>query len=146
MQMRYYISMRRKYNPGLVKVVVKRSSAGLGLFAGEDIKKGTCIIEYVGRQIKGQEEYTSNSKYLFEVNARMTIDGRDRSNTARYINHSCRPNCETETYKRRVYIFAYKNIKEGEELTYDYGKEYWTEHIKPIGCRCEKCQEKKVLK
>ena len=138
--------MRRKYNPGLVKVVVKRSSAGLGLFAGEDIKKGTCIIEYIGRQIKGQEEYTSNSKYLFEVNARMTIDGRDRSNTARYINHSCRPNCETETYKRRVYIFAYKNIKAGGELTYDYGKEYWGEHIKPIGCRCVKCQEKKVLK
>lgn len=138
--------MRRKYNPGLVKVVVKRSSAGLGLFAGEDIKKGTCIIEYVGRQIKGQEEYTSTSKYLFEVNARMTIDGRDRSNTARYINHSCRPNCETETYKRRVYVFAYKNIKAGEELTYDYGKEYWTEHIKPLGCRCLKCQEKKVLK
>lgn len=135
--------MRRKYNPGLVKVVVKRSSAGLGLFAGEDIKKGTCIIEYVGRQIQGQEEYTSTSKYLFEVNARMTIDGRDRSNTARYINHSCRPNCETETYKRRVYIFAYKNIKAGEELTYDYGKEYWTEHIKPLGCRCLKCQEKK---
>ena len=135
--------MRRTYNPGLVKVVVKRSSAGLGLFAGEDIKKGTCIIEYVGRHIQGQEEYTSTSKYLFEVNARMTIDGRDRSNTARYINHSCRPNCETETYKRRVYVFAYKNIKAGEELTYDYGKEYWTEHIKPLGCRCLKCQEKK---
>lgn len=137
--------MRRKYNPGLYKVVVKRSSAGLGLFAGEDIPKGTCIIEYKGRQIKGQEEYTSTSKYLFGVNDRMTIDGRDRSNTARYINHSCRANCEPETYKRRVFIFAKRNIKTGEELTYDYGKEYWDDHIKPLGCRCEKCVEKKVL-
>ena len=136
--------MRRKYNPGLCKVVVKRSSAGLGLFAGEDIPKGACIIEYKGRQIKGQEEYTSKSKYLFGVHERMTIDGRDRSNTARYINHSCRPNCEPETYKARVYIFAKRNITAGEEFTYDYGKEYWNDHIKPLGCRCVKCGEKKV--
>ncbi len=136
--------MRRTYTPDTHKVIVKRSSAGLGLFAGEDIPKGTCIIEYKGRQIKGQEEYTSTSKYLFEVHARMTIDGRDRSNTARYINHSCSPNAEPVTYKARVYIFAIKNIKEGEEIVYDYGKEYWDDHIKPMGCRCLKCEEKKM--
>ncbi len=98
--------MRRTYTPDTHKVIVKRSSAGLGLFAGEDIPKGTCIIEYKGRQIKGQEEYTSTSKYLFEVHARMTIDGRDRSNTARYINHACKnANCEPEIKKHLLLCY-----------------------------------------
>jgi SET domain-containing protein len=130
---------KSKFEPGDYVLNVKRSSAGLGLYAGEEIKKGTCIIEYKGRVIKGEEEYTSSSKYLFEVHSRMTIDGRDRSNTARYINHSCRPNAEPETRKGRVFIMAKKNIKSGEEITYDYGKEYWDDHIKPLGCRCSKC-------
>lgn len=125
------------------KVRVGRSSAGLGLYAAEDIPKGVCFIEYVGRVIKGEEEYTSKSKYLFEVHSRKTIDGRERSNTARYINHSCRPNAEPETHKGRVFIFTKKNIKTGEEICYDYGKEYWNKHIKPLGCRCVKCTSKK---
>lgn len=125
------------------KVRVGRSSAGLGLYAAEDIPKGVCFIEYVGRVIKGEEEYTSKSKYLFEVHSRKTIDGRERSNTARYINHSCRPNAEPETHKGRVFIFTKKNINTGEEICYDYGKEYWNKHIKPLGCRCVKCTSKK---
>lgn len=125
------------------KYRVGKSSAGLGLFALEDIPKGVCLIEYVGRVIKGEEEYTSRSKYLFEVNSRKTIDGRDRSNTARYINHSCRPNAEPETHKGQVFIFTTKNIKNGEEICYNYGKEYWNRHIKPLGCRCTKCISKK---
>lgn len=130
---------KSKFEPGDFILKVKRSSAGLGLYAGQDIPKGACIIEYKGRVIKGEEEYTSTSKYLFEVHSRMTIDGRDRSNTARYINHSCKANAEPETRKGRVFIMAKRGIKTGEEITYDYGKEYWTEHIKPIGCRCVKC-------
>lgn len=133
--------MRRVYNPGNIKVKIGKSSTGLGLFAMHDIAKHACIVEYKGRQIKGEEEYTSRSKYLFEVHSRLTIDGRDRSNLARYINHSCKPNCEPVIYKNRVYIFAIKNIKNGEELVYDYGKEYWDAHIKPIGCRCPKCKK-----
>ncbi|MEN9647240.1 MAG: hypothetical protein RLY57_44 [Candidatus Parcubacteria bacterium] len=130
---------KSKFEPGDFILKVKRSSAGLGLYAGQDIPKGACIIEYKGRVIKGEEEYTSTSKYLFEVHSRMTIDGRDRSNTARYINHSCKANAEPETRKGRVFIMAKRAIKTGEEITYDYGKEYWGEHIKPIGCRCVKC-------
>lgn len=87
---------KKKFEPGDYRVLVKRSSAGLGLFAGEAIPKGVCIIEYVGRVISKEENQTSRSKYLFEINARKTIDGTARSNTARYINHSCRPNCEPE--------------------------------------------------
>lgn len=133
-------SIRKIFRPGNYSLLVKRSSAGLGLFAGQDIPKNACIIEYVGRVIKGEEEYTSRSKYLFEVHSRMTIDGRARTNTARYINHSCRPNAEPETKNRRVFIFAKRPIKNGEEIVYDYGKEYWKEHIQPHGCRCTKCK------
>jgi SET domain-containing protein len=130
---------KRVYEVGAYAPVVKRSSAGLGLFASIPIPKNACIIEYVGRTISPEEEYTSTSKYLFGIHSRRTIDGRDRSNTARYINHSCTPNCEPEIHKGRVFIFAKRNINAGEELTYNYGKEYWSHHIKPHGCRCLKC-------
>lgn len=119
-------------------VRVGRSSAGLGLFATRSFKKGERIIEYFGRTLSTSEEYTSRSKYLFEVNSRRTIDGATRENIARYINHSCRPNCEPEIERGRIFIDAIRNIKEGEELTYDYGEEYFNEHIRPYGCRCSK--------
>lgn len=118
---------------------VKRSSAGLGLFAARPIKKGERIIEYFGREISKEEEYTSKSKYLFEVNSRKTVDGTQRDNFARYINHSCKPNCEPHIVRGEIFIDALKNIKEGEELSYDYGEEYVDEHIKPYGCRCASC-------
>lgn len=122
-------------------VVVKKSSAGLGLFATRPFKKGERVIEYFGRTIAPAEEYTSRSKYLFQINSRKTIDGTTRANTARYINHSCRPNCESEINRGHVYINAIRNIKIGEEFAYDYGKEYTDEHIKPYGCRCVKCDK-----
>lgn len=135
---------KSKYTPGDFKLLVKRSIAGLGLFAGEDIPKGSCIIEYFGRTISKEEEYTINSKYLFEINSKKTIDGSTRENKARYVNHSCRPNAEADIIKGQVFIMALRKIKAGEEIFYDYGKEYWNEYIKPHGCRCTKCQEKKL--
>jgi SET domain-containing protein len=135
---------KSKYTLGYFKLKVKRAAAGagLGLFTTEDIPKGACIIEYFGRDLAPGEEYTSRSKYLFEINSKRTIDGTMRNNTARYINHSCRPNAEAEVIKGRVFIMAKRKIKTNEEIAYDYGKEYWDEHIKPLGCRCDKCQEK----
>lgn len=121
---------------------VKRSSAGLGLFATRPFKKGERVIEYFGRVIPKAEEYTSKSKYLFEVNSRKTIDGTQRDNFARYINHSCKPNCEPNIERGRVFIDAVRPIKPGEELTYDYGEEYVAEHITPHGCRCAACMVK----
>lgn len=118
---------------------VKRSSAGCGLFATKEIPKGVCIIEYFGRSISEAEQYTSRSKYLFEISSKITIDGRDRKNIARYINHSCKPNAEPEIRKGRIYIFSKRKIKAGEELCYDYGKEYFDEHIGKKGCRCVRC-------
>jgi len=122
-------------------VRVGRSSAGHGLFATRPFKKGERIIEYFGRTISTKEAYKSRSLYLFEVNSRKTIDGTTRENTARYINHSCKPNCEPEIVRGRVWIDAVKNIKAGDEFTYDYGDEYFDEHIKPHGCRCIKCKK-----
>ena len=119
-------------------VRVGRASSGLGLFATRPFKKGERIIEYIGRTLTNAEEYSSRSKYLFEVNSRKTIDGAVRTNIARYINHSCKPNCEPEIERGHIYIDAIKNIKAGEELVYDYGEEYFNEHIRPYGCRCVK--------
>lgn len=134
-----------KFEPGDFILRAKRSSTGLGLYAGEDIPKGACIIEYVGRVCTEEESYTSKSLYLFEVSKKKTLDGKPRINKAGYINHSCRPNSEVEIRKGRVFIMARKNIKEGEELSYDYGKEYFNDYIKPYGCRCPKCKEKGVV-
>jgi SET domain-containing protein len=130
---------KSKYEPVGYKLRVGRSRTGLGLFAGEDIKRGTCVIEYTGREVVGKEQYTSRSKYLFEVSKDRMIDGAVRTNTARYINHSCAPNCEIEIKKGHVLVMAKKNIKAGEELNYDYDTEYFEEYIKPKGCLCLSC-------
>lgn len=66
------------------------------------------------------------------------IDGNIPANTARFINHSCAPNCEIDIRDRRVYIFALRTIKPGEELSYDYGQEYFEMHL-AARCRCAKC-------
>ena len=128
--------MKGKYVPGDYTLRVGRSTAGLGLYATTPIPKGACIIEYVGRQVSAEEEDTSKSKYLFEVRKGLTLDGKPKWNKAGYINHSCKPNAETEIHRSRIFILAIKNIKAGEEVTYDYGKEYWLEHCQP--CRCPK--------
>lgn len=134
---------RRSYTPLPLKLLVKRSRAGLGLFAGQPIPKDACIIEYVGREISREEELKSRSRYLFTVNRNITIDGADRSNTARYINHSCDPNAEAVIYRNRIYIFAIKAVNEGDEITYDYGKEYFDEYMSNGRCRCNSCIAKK---
>ena len=130
-----------EYRP---KVSVKRSSAGLGLFAQEAIQKNQLVIEYTGERISEDEANRRGGRYLFEVTPTLTIDGKGRNNTARYINHSCVPNCEAEhdEDEDRIFIRACKKIAVGEEITYDYGKEYLKQIIGPEGCRCTKCAKK----
>ena len=119
---------------------IKRTGTGLGLFAIKPIPKGKRIIEYTGPLISNDKVEGSNGKYFFTVNSKWSIDGSPRQNIARYINHSCRPNAEAfVSQNRRVWIWSRKNIKPGEEITYDYGEEYFEGIIEPIGCRCEKC-------
>jgi len=125
------------------KVVRARKGTGLGLVTEEPIQKGKFVIEYTGPIIPSEEADEKGGKYLFDVNSRWTIDGSVRSNLARYINHSCKPNCESRISGKRVKIYSIKNIKAGEELTYDYGDEYFDEFIKPHGCKCSACVAKK---
>jgi SET domain-containing protein len=124
---------------------VRRSQTGLGLFTESVIPKGACVIEYTGVELTPEQEQKSRSRYLFEIHSRKTIDGAPRWNTARYINHSCRPNCEPNIHKGRVYIHALRKIRPGEELSYDYGENYFDEFLKDI-CACPKCKPAKARK
>ncbi len=127
---------------------IGRSKTGLGLFATKPIKKGTKIIRYFGPMLdcRKKKDDAVENKYLFQINGRWTIDGSVRKNTARYINHACRPNAESDVNSRRrtVYIRAIKNIAPGEEINYDYGTEYFKEYLKPIGCKCAACEKKRA--
>ncbi|HLX18037.1 MAG TPA: SET domain-containing protein [Bradyrhizobium sp.] len=134
------ISPKKPYRVG-------RSRTGLGLFATRAIKKGTKIVRYFGPLLdsKRKRDDAIENKYLFELNNRWTIDGSVRKNVARYINHACRPNAESDVRprKRKVFIRAIKNIEPGEEINYDYGTDYFKAYLKPIGCKCGACEKKR---
>jgi SET domain-containing protein len=123
---------------------VGRSHTGLGLFATVPIEKRTIIVEYRGRRIPTKEarkyERRYASKYMFEIDSRWTIDGSSRSNTARYANHSCRPNAESDLVAGKLVLRAIKAIRPGEEITYDYGREYFDLFLRAKGCKCTKCR------
>jgi hypothetical protein len=125
---------------------IGRSRTGLGLFATRPIKKGAKIVRYFGPLLdsKKKKEDAIENKYLFELNGRWTIDGSVRANIARYINHACRPNAESDVRprKRKVVIRAIKNISPGDEINYDYGTDYFKAYLKPIGCKCVACEKK----
>ena len=101
---------------------------GLGVFAARRIPKGTRVIEYLGERVSHAEadrryEYKDADDahtFLFIVDARTVIDAGVGGNEARFVNHSCDPNCESVIENRRVFIEAIRRIEPGEELTYDY--------------------------
>ncbi|MDB5500991.1 MAG: nuclear protein [Tardiphaga sp.] len=129
---------------------VGRSKTGLGLFATQPIKKGSKIIRYFGPMLdcnKKKDDAVEN-KYLFQITKRWTVDGSVRKNVARYINHACKPNAESDvsTRKLKIVIRAIKNIEPGQEINYDYGTEYYKEYLKPIGCKCDSCEKKRKKK
>lgn len=122
----------------------KRGSSGLGLFALEPIKRGQLIIEYTGERISMDEADRRGGQYLFIVTDTLVIDGKGREHTARYINHACTPNAEAEHDEEddRIYIRAKRRIEPGEEITYDYGPDFFNQIIKPKGCKCGSCAAK----
>jgi len=134
------ISSKKPYRIG-------RSRTGLGLFATKPIKKGAKIVRYFGPLLDSRKKKDDaiENKYLFELNGRWTIDGSVRENVARYINHACKPNAESDVMprKRKVVIRAIKNIEPGEEINYDYGTDYFKAYLKPIGCKCDSCEKKR---
>ena len=117
-----------------------------GLYAAKNIKKDTKIIEYKGKIITIRETETNpkfdNDKaiYLFNLNKKYDLDGDFKYNTARLINHSCDPNCEVDGVGLKLWIYATKDIKKNEELTYDYGFSFDKDY-RDFPCRCgaKKC-------
>jgi SET domain-containing protein len=121
---------------------------GRGVYATRTIKKGTRIIEYLGERIthaeadrryarKGEDD---GHTFLFIASQRTVIDAGVDGNDARFINHSCDPNCETVIENGRVFIDAIKRIKPGDELGYDY-QLTWESTDDPVelalyACRC----------
>ena len=130
-----------------------------GAFARKDIPKGTRIIEYIGIKVTKEESemieqechkrHLSDPKnhagtYIFELDDEWDLDGDIPDNDAKYINHSCEPNCETEVVGESVWIETIKDVKKGEEITYNYGFEIdekkphlFKEH--PCRCGSKKC-------
>ncbi len=112
-----------------------------GLYANQNIEKGTKIIEYKGKIISVKKSEVDpkfdNRKaiYLFNINDRYDLDGNFKFNTARLINHSCNPNCEVFGEGLKIWVYAMKDIKKGEELSYDYGFSF-DENFREFPCNC----------
>ena len=97
---------------------------GMGAFARQRVGKGVHVIEYVGEKIDKAESLRrceQNNEFIFALDAEHDIDGSVASNPARWINHSCTPNCEAEVEDGRIWIVALKEIEAGEEVTFNYG-------------------------
>ncbi len=110
-------------------LVVRRSKIhGNGCFARRDIPKGTRIIEYLGERISHKEadkryehaDVNDNHTFLFIADSKTVIDATHGGNDARWMNHSCDGNCESEIENSRVFVDARRDIKKGDELVYDY--------------------------
>ena len=122
---------------------------GRGLFAVQNIKKGSKIIEYIGDKVTKKEgdkradkqikQYKKNKNngmvYVFQLNKLYDIDGSVSHNHAKLINHSCNPNCEVEIINNEIWISAIKNIKKNTELSYNYGYSYDTDYVDHV-CKC----------
>jgi SET domain-containing protein len=116
------------------------------LFATGPFRKGEFIAQYWGRKLNEAQADAVDNKYLFELNSKWTIDGSTRRNTARYINHACRPNGMIAIGRGKIVIRAKRNIADGEEITYNYGRNYFNAYIKPHGCRCPYCKKARAAK
>jgi len=119
-------------------VIVRPSGIhGWGGFASRDLRQGRCVIEYLGRRITKAESLRrceANNPYLFALDDDWDLDGSVPWNPARFLNHSCRPNCEAECLEGRVWIVARRDIGAGEELTFNYG--YDLQDFREHPCRC----------
>jgi len=127
---------------------------GRGVFALVDIPKDTMIIEYVGERLApavaearyDDEAMKRHHTFLFDA-GKVVIDATKEGNESRFINHSCQPSCYVEIKKSRVYIHAKRNIRQGEELAYDYWyttDESYTDadrrRLYPCRCGTPKCR------
>ena len=129
--------MSKRPYPGIVR---RRSRLhGWGVFALEPITKNTRIIDYAGEKIpmresraRGEAQQARGHIWIFVVNTRWVRDAEVGGNVARFINHTCKPNCYTRVVGDTIWICAGRNIKRGEELSY----RYYTGGEAGIACRC----------
>ena len=124
---------------------------GTGVFATSNIPKNKKIIQYIGEKVTKVEgdrrsaerirkflnKKNEGSVYIFELNKKYDIDGSPLYNKARYINHSCSPNCEVDIIKNEIWISSIKSIKKGEELNYDYGYPFDKDDFSDHKCKCK---------
>ena len=131
----------------LLYIVRNSKVHGKGVFARKNIPKGTKIIEYVGNivsskeglriyeeQLKKSKETGVGAVYIFQLNRKQDIDGDVPWNPAKYINHSCNPNCKYKIINNHIWIFSIRDIKKGEELNYDY--DYDLDNYQDHLCKC----------
>jgi SET domain-containing protein len=115
---------------------------GIGGFAWVDLRKGQRIIEYIGPKItkeKGLAELQQDNAYIFSLDDEYDVDGSVPWNPARYLNHSCVPNCEVAIVRQRIWLYALRRIKAGEELTYNYGHGLGGYEDRPCHCGTSVC-------
>ncbi|MCZ6622711.1 MAG: SET domain-containing protein-lysine N-methyltransferase [bacterium] len=124
-------------------VVFKQSPIhGTGGFARVGIRRGKQIIEYVGTKLSkaaAQAELEKQNTYIFTLDDDYDIDGSVAWNAARFFNHSCTPNCETEIVGTRIWVYALRRIMLGEELTYNYNHGLDDYQDRPCHCGAPNC-------
>ena len=124
-------------------LVFKKSKIhNMGGYAKCDIRKGTRIIEYIGQAItkkKAAKELQDGNGYVFTINKFFDIDGSVRWNPARYINHGCDANAESDVIEDRVWILATRTIRKGEEVLYNYNYDLVDAFDNPCRCGAENC-------
>ena len=110
---------------------------GIGGFATQDIRAGTRLLEYIGEKIDKRESLRrceQNNQCLFALNEEFDLDGDVPWNPARFLNHSCAPNCEAKLAEGAIWIVATRDIRSGEEITFNYG--FDLEDYKSYPCYC----------
>jgi SET domain-containing protein len=128
--------------PSETELVAFRPSPihGFGGFAKTDLPQGTRVLEYVGDQITKSESLRrceANNPYIFALNENLDLDGNVAWNPARFINHSCAPNCDAESQAGRIWLVAQRDIRVGEEITFNYG--FDLEDYRDYPCHCGAC-------
>merc|ERR1712029_984800 len=145
-----YRKMKQEWRQNVV--LARSRIQGLGLYAARDLEKGQMIIEYIGEVIRSnltdirEKRYEDQNRgiYMFRLDDERVVDATMTGGEARYINHSCDPNCVTETVEladTHIIIFAARRINRGEELSYDYKFDIEDDNKIPCACGAKNCRK-----
>jgi uncharacterized protein len=131
-------------NVAQTDLVIFKSSAihGIGGFARNDVAAGTRVIEYVGEKITKQESLARcerSNEYIFAIDDAHDLDGNVDWNPARFLNHSCDPNCEARFIEGRIWLVAIRDIRAGEEFTFNYSYDLADYREHPRRCGAASC-------